>query len=612
MSNKQSSTPKEMIGGILGIIWLVFSALCAWSTSAFGISLSVIFLLLLIFIGNKKLLYKLTVNHMIFLFGVISFACAYSIPSYFKPIFKTHGGFFSIKTIQYYGFEKIWNNFVNWNAHDMMLYAFVPALLIALMSTAGAQLFFYLCAKETAEAKLTKLARRNRPPEPKRVNYKALVKQGYFPEAVPLGVNLWDKSGKKPVYLPFSALNKHVALVGTTGSGKTVTLYNFIISALAHKKAIVFIDGKGDIENIKKFRKTCEKVGVKPHIITLDGKTGYNPLSTGTPTELTDKLVGMFDWSEEHYRLGATRFLQLLIKYMQLTGLPVNLGNIVKYSDYKTLLNYELARNPDAGKPKQSITPSFEDVPSFEEPETPAAAQAPIVADGAGELLERIKSVDPRSISGMRDRLATLAEGDMAPMFTSPGALNLSDAIERGETVLFSVDSLRYPQQSKALGRLVTNDIKNCVSTHARNGSKSVGLFFDEFNVFASHEVVDIVNKSRSAGFEAVLSFQSLSDIDKLDNGEALRRQIIQNCNSLIVQLQNDSHDAEELSGLFGTYETTAVTVQEDETGMAGLGSRRMVHGFIVHPDDIKRLQVGQAFVKIGGSGITKVQIVPN
>lgn len=137
-----------------------------------------------------------------------------------------------------------------------------------------------------------------------------------------------------------------------------------------------------------------------------------------------------------------------------------------------------------------------------------------------------------------------------------------------------------------------------------------MGVFIDEFNVFASHEIVDIINKSRSAGFEAILSFQSLSDIDKLNNGEALRRQIIQNGNTLICQLQNDSHDAEELSSLFGTFENVQETLQIDNHGdTTGMGSLRKVREFFVHPDEIKRLGVGQAFIKIANTGIGKVQI---
>ena len=187
----------------------------------------------------------------------------------------------------------------------------------------------------------------------------------------------------------------------------------------------------------------------------------------------------------------------------------------------------------------------------------------------------------------------------MQHLFTNPHSLNLSEEIENGGCVLFSIDSLRYPLQSKGVGRLVVNDLKSCIPLHAKNGCKPIGVYFDEFNVFASHEVIDVINKSRYAGFEAVLSFQSLSDIDKLDSGEALRRQIIQNCNTLIVQKQNDSKDAEELSALFGTYENIELTVQEEiDTAFAGAGSARMVHEYKVHPDDIKNLETGEAFIK--------------
>lgn len=222
-----------------------------------------------------------------------------------------------------------------------------------------------------------------------------------------------------------------------------------------------------------------------------------------------------------------------------------------------------------------------------------------------------MESVDSRAIEGIQTRLASLGEGDLEELFTNSNAIDLNKIIENGEVVLFSLDSLRYPEQSRALGRLIVNDLKSCVSAHQRRGGGPVSLFFDEFNVFASHEVIDVINKSRSAGFEAVLSFQSLSDIDKIKNGgEALRRQIIQNCNTLICQLQNDSHDAEELSALFGTFESIGETVQVENGNTTGMSSFRKVREFFVHPDDIKRLGVGQAFIKMSTIDIqAKIQI---
>ena len=146
---------------------------------------------------------------------------------------------------------------------------------------------------------------------------------------------------------------------------------------------------------------------------------------------------------------------------------------------------------------------------------------------------------------------------------------------------------------------MVVGDIKAQISEHmTRRRGQRVGLLFDEFNVFASSSVVDVVNKSRSAGFEALLSFQSLADIDVLDKGQEVRRQIIQNCNTLIVQLQNDAKDAEELARAIGTKPSMLLTQQVSTEGTTGLGSVRPEREFKVHPDQIKELRVGEAYVK--------------
>lgn len=489
----------------------------------------------------------------------------------------------------------------------------LPTFVYGFIGFAFIVFCLFLAMPKTASQRL---ADANRKPSEAKANFKKLEKiGGGWAYGVPLGVNLWHKA--EPVIIPFNALNKHTCLVGTTGSGKTVTLFNFIFSAMANEKALIFIDGKGTLENITKFTRACKEIDKKCHVITIDGKDGYNPFASGTPSELTDKIISMFDWTEEHYKLTSSRFLQLLIQYLQLKKIPVTLSNIILYSDIKKLTELEIQdlRRVQPNRSSENIQPSFDDLPSFDEPTAAEAVPVAAAAEAANAeatkasmLFDKIKSIEIKSIQGLQARIASLAEGDMEELFSNPDALNLAEAIEQKEAVLFSIDSLRYAEQSKALGRLVVNDIKTCVSHHAKNGAEPVGLFFDEFNVFASHEVIDIINKSRSAGFEAVLAFQSLSDIDKLNNGEALRRQIIQNCNNLIVQKQNDSKDAEELSKIFGTYETQELTVQEQKNGEAGAGSLRMVNKFRVAPDDIKRLQTGEAFIKIG-NGITKIKV---
>ena len=51
--------------------------------------------------------------------------------------------------------------------------------------------------------------------------------------------------GRRAVYIPDNA--KHVFICGTTGSGKTVAVSNFINRAIEQNYPAVILDGKGDL-----------------------------------------------------------------------------------------------------------------------------------------------------------------------------------------------------------------------------------------------------------------------------------------------------------------------------------------------------------------------------
>jgi DNA helicase HerA-like ATPase len=396
-------------------------------------------------------------------------------------------------------------------------------------------------------------------------------------------------------------LNKHIALVGTTGSGKTTTLYNFVQYGLEKEQAVIIIDGKGDfslstrLEAMAWERKRPFFLFSMTDPPTLDTFT-YNPFTVGDATELTDKLMTLSDWSEEHYKLSAQRFLQLLFRAFELKGIFPDLATITRYTNRKQLLEL-LTETPAAPRqpgPKQkSIIGSSLDLDDLTE-------GLPLSNENK-ELIDSLESIDAKAVSGLSSRLGILAEGSLRDMFkiNPKNTLDLFTAIEKKALVLFSLDSLVYPEQARLLGRLIVADIKAQISYHGRHrAGQPVLLIFDEFNVFASGTVVDLVNKSRAAGFEAVLAFQSLADIDRLEHGEQIRRQIIQNCNTLIVHRQNDPSDAEELARAIGTRDSIIITQQISTDGSTGLGSMRPEKAFKVHPDQIKELRVGEAFVK--------------
>lgn len=156
-------------------------------------------------------------------------------------------------------------------------------------------------------------------------------------EGVLLGVTT---SGRQGFVIPPDELNKHTFLVGTTGAGKTTTIKTFVEYALQQKQALLVIDGKGDPNLAKQIEEVSMKYGRPFYAFNTDG-TGmkYNPLSDGTPSELTDKMLTLSDWSEEHYKLSSQRFLQLLFRILNKKNIPATLRTVNRYCSKDALIS---------------------------------------------------------------------------------------------------------------------------------------------------------------------------------------------------------------------------------------------------------------------------------
>ena len=72
--------------------------------------------------------------------------------------------------------------------------------------------------------------------------------------------------------------------------------------------------------------------------------------------------------------------------------------------------------------------------------------------------------------------------------------------------------------------------------------------------------------------------------------------QVINNCNNYLILRQNNPQDAEFIANIIGTEDSFQLTSQVDQLGcLGGNASVRQTQEFMVHPDIIKRLTIGQA-----------------
>ncbi|MCL2718718.1 MAG: type IV secretion system DNA-binding domain-containing protein [Lachnospiraceae bacterium] len=376
---------------------------------------------------------------------------------------------------------------------------------------------------------------------------------------------------KKNVFIPNKA--KHVFICGTTGSGKTIAISNFIKSGLDYDYPMLIVDGKGDTDSDSLLEIT-KKMGFskkrKIYVINLnDPKTSdkYNPFKNTSSDVIKDMLINMTEWSEPHYKYNTERYIQRLCKMLSMMDVDISLGSL---THYLSVINFI----------KLSKDLSVQQLISKE---------------------EHVKDIELAKISGSiaesaAARFATIKESELGQIFDSSG-IDIYTALKEKAIILFILNPLLYPEMSPLIGNLIVIDSKKAVSNFYTDKKERIFYILDEINTYATASLLDLVNKSRSANITCILATQSLSDLDNVTN--QFKEQVIENCNNYIVLRQNSSVNAESWSNIIGTRQTMQATYQiKADSGnvqSTDLGSLRKTREYIYHPDDIKLLETGNA-----------------
>lgn len=433
-------------------------------------------------------------------------------------------------------------------------------------------------------------------------NYKFNPKDGYTPEppngdkrpyaeALPNKDKLKEKDelDKNTVLLGYKdsnyeefnitdkELNLMTLIVGATGAGKTVTIDTLLELPFKNNDPIIMVDGKGDLEFANKLKERAKKHNRNFKLFTMDSSVNsfhYNCLRHGGFTELKDKIINIFDWSEEHYKLQAERLLQGAFKLLLL---PETKELIQKKAiDLKDLTD---ALNPDTLK---NIAEQLDDKGRF--------------------MIHILNEVDESAGKGLANRIKSITESELAHLFEDtfdPMTIDLLESIENNDVVVFSIDALKFPEYAKMVGRLVIADLKT-VSPKFAGKNKRVYTVFDEFNVFASEIIVNLINKTRGFGFRNILGTQELADM-VVNGDDKLMKQILANTNVKICLRQDVTSSQDELSKSLSTkdiYKSTISTSKSTNSDDVNKGqSITLEEELIYKARDFGRLNIGEAIV---------------
>jgi hypothetical protein len=383
-------------------------------------------------------------------------------------------------------------------------------------------------------------------------------------------MNVGRTDGHEQVSIPFGATDggRHTLIVGATGSGKTVTETWIATQAIEAGLGAVVLDPKGDSRMRKQLAEAAYR-SERPFLEwTPRGPSVYNPFGHGAASEIADKALAGERFTEPHYQRQAQRYLGHAVRALRSAGEVVSLNVLV-----------------------QLLDPSMLEALSIELPEQQSRATS-----------HYLHSLSPRAradLSGVRDRLAIMAESDVAPWLdpATPGAhtFDLLGAVQQRAVVYFALEADAWPLLAHMLGVAIVQDLQTTMAALQSSPVPTV-VVIDEFAAIAAEPVAHLFGRARSAGINLLLGAQELSDL-RLDGRRQLLEQVLGNLSSLIVHRQVVPESAELISRLGGSRGVWRTSRSDD-----GRWTRARSSAVRLSPEEVRDLPPGwAAAIELGG-----------
>jgi hypothetical protein len=366
-----------------------------------------------------------------------------------------------------------------------------------------------------------------------------------------------------------SSGGKHTLIVGATGSGKTVTETWLTTRAIEAGLGAVVIDPKGDAR-MRAHLVEAAHVAEREFIEwTPTGPSVYNPFGHGGASEIADKALAGERFTEPHYQRQAQRYLGYAVRALRSAGATVSLPALVKQLDPAQL--EVLARTlPEAQ------------------------------ADATLDYLESLGARQRTDLGGVRDRLAIMAESDVAPWLdpetVDAQTFDLLGAVKERAVVYFNLKADALPLLARMLGVAIVQDLQTTMAALQASPIPTV-VVIDEFASIAAEQVVHLFGRARSAGLNLLLGTQELSDL-RLEGRKQLLEQVLGNLSAIVAHRQVVPESAELIGRLGGSRGVWRATHTSD-----GRWTRTRSTKPLLASEDMRGLSPGwAAVIELGGN----------
>jgi hypothetical protein len=408
---------------------------------------------------------------------------------------------------------------------------------------------------------------------------------------IPLGV---DPKGAL-VTITEDELRMHGMIFGSTGSGKTETIKGLV-------GALMDLGWYGHILDLKEDTKPgglrdflCDYASSHAlpfQELRLSSKTPthwFNPLANMGPDEVRDTVLALQTFDDGYW--------QSINK--QMLGQLVNLFHYAHEIDpdrFPTATMYDMGKVMSFGEgmgKEKAVRQMLATV----------LASNPTLTNDDFHTILRPSKDHATSASGFGARLTAVYE-------TQAGRHSLRETpgTREYDITLPGVGYIGLDSQGKAdLSNVVATAFLQRTSVWAAQRTTGVFsdrtqrfLIVDEASVLNRQVVHAILTKARSAGITIILCSQSPLDFNTGQADAAGFSALAQNANVMIFMAQGEPEAAEICAEFIGKTEVLESSMRYQAGSMLDSGSVRRELKYRVEPDDLRRLSIGEAILRVG------------
>lgn len=429
----------------------------------------------------------------------------------------------------------------------------------------------------------------------------------------------------KPVIVEDDFLSRHGFVLGMSGVGKTVLGESMMLQQIMRGGGLMFMDGKLAYKNLQNIYAYCKWAGRLRDLFVLNPgdprySNTYNPILRGDPDEVAARILALIPSTEhdpgtDFYKQQANQGLTTLIAALQKAKLQYSFMDLTILLMSPRALA-ELERITPEGKERTQLQLFLE---QYKSPDR-----------NTGKLAIDIKKLKD-TFGGIGGRMFVFGSGSFGTMMnTYNPELNLLDAITQNKIIYVMLPTMGKNIAASNFAKMLIGDLRTAIAhIQARPESEKPNppylVFLDEANSYVTESFQTMFEQSREARVVLVPAAQTLSGFDAVD--ETLTEMVIGNCWTKIYFKIGTQDSAERAAELIGTYRGALVGVSETNSESTSLNpmaitpeynqgnaggsnyTEREEERYIVDPNVLKSLPIGEAIVTFGGDKVYHIKV---